>query len=557
MSISPGAIPNNTGYEVWVNLGGSSFLIRKDGTGYCLDTTAHEMNPFPITLPGCGAIGMSARTFVPAPWVWSCAVREAGLQTPQVSGNTAIFVANGTLWYTSFTATLTVTASLDESYQVAQVIAEPESNSLACNSATVVDVTILDGFGNLFAGCSNAPIMGTATIQAKGLYAYLEGNGQAGQTIEFTLSGGQGSFLAVLDTSRGIISGGSDAAIVTVTVNGVQGSTDLLLSCQYPPPSITITNPMSDTTIYLSATNQPTIMLGEEHAPKEGQFIPSISWEPSPTINTAEYFDQIQDSLVIPVRVIAESDGGVAADSVSITLKKNACEEAPQCAVPGAPIAPSFRVVPRENGFNGTYLADCISNPHAQGGFLPVQEGTTLSTEPYNISTCFDAQNGKWRFRIFEPIQVNAILDICENRIPVHSRVYDINEIEPYDRCSVARRDLENRRAYNATYEKYVFIQVLLMHEQMHLLDFQNLMLEMVPVLIQRMNAIQSKPCDAFHSVEIAQREGERLIKQALDYFFFLAGANWNENSRPEEEIHNLPAVQLLITDLMTQLCPH
>lgn len=87
VSISPETIPNNTGYEVWVNVGGSSHMIRKEGTGYCQDTSAQESSPFPATLQSCGVIGMSATTFVPAPWQWSCAVRGTSSSSERQFGH--------------------------------------------------------------------------------------------------------------------------------------------------------------------------------------------------------------------------------------------------------------------------------------------------------------------------------------------------------------------------------------------------------------------------------------------------------------------------------------
>lgn len=281
-----------------------------------------------MTLPGCGAIGMSAKTFVPAPWVWSCAVREAGLETPQVSGNTATFVANGTLWYTGFTATLTVTASLDESYQPAEVIVSPQSYSLNCNGFTTVTVDLLNGRGEPYLPCGNAPILATATIAAKGPYAYLEGNGQSGQTIDILISNGQGAFLSVLDTSRGIIPDGSDVGIINVSTQGVIGENAISLTCQYPPPSVAIVYPGQDTTIVLTPTHQPELRLIEEHSPPTGQFEPSITWDPADVIVTADYYAQITDSLVLPINVTAENEGGTATHERKIVLKR-ACNLPP------------------------------------------------------------------------------------------------------------------------------------------------------------------------------------------------------------------------------------
>ncbi|HXG37138.1 MAG TPA: C39 family peptidase, partial [Bacteroidota bacterium] len=84
------------------------------------------------------------------------------------------------------------------------------------------------------------------------------------------------------------------------------------------------THPAQDTTIVLTQENQPILTLQEEHTPSSGKFEPMISWEPSETITTAEYFEQIQDSLVITVKVRARNIAEMeAVDSVRITLKKN------------------------------------------------------------------------------------------------------------------------------------------------------------------------------------------------------------------------------------------
>lgn len=399
LSISPETIPNNTGYEVWVNVGGSSHMIRKEGTGHCQDTSAQESSPFPATLQSCGVIGMCATTFVPAPWQWSCAVRGTNPDTPQVSGNSATLKVNGTLWYTGFTATLTISASLDESYQVTQVIAEPQDSSLTCNGATAVDVTILDGHGNLYVPCGGTQLMGTATINAKGAYAFLEGNGQSGQTIDFAVNNGRGGFLVVLDTSKGIIPKGFDATTITATVNGVNGQATIAMSCQYPPPTVMITNPSTDTTIYLSTANQPTIMLAEEHSPTEGQFVPAIIWDPSPTIATADYFDQIQDSLVITVKVMAENDGGTATDSVRIILKRSPCGEAPSCQGPPLLPSPSFQEL------SPSYLSPDPCTVPGKTGKLPAGLFRPLSIKEGALSSfatlpCYDQQSDLLRFTV-------------------------------------------------------------------------------------------------------------------------------------------------------------
>ncbi|HXG38335.1 MAG TPA: hypothetical protein VNL36_06170, partial [Bacteroidota bacterium] len=79
-----------------------------------------------------------------------------------------------------------------------------------------------------------------------------------------------------------------------------------------------------DTTIVLTQENQPVIILQEEHSPTSGKFEPVISWEPSQVIDTRQYFEQREDSLVIVARVTATNIAGmITTDSVKITLKKN------------------------------------------------------------------------------------------------------------------------------------------------------------------------------------------------------------------------------------------
>ena len=266
---------------------------------------------------------MSAITYVPAPWQWSCAVRGTAIDTPSVDGNSAVLTAHGTLWYTEFNAVLAITASLDESYFISEVVAVPAVESLTCNSTTGVEVTVLDGHGNVYTGCSGAQLTGTATIQAKGGYAFLEGSGESGKTVNFSINNGKGAFFVVLDTSKGIINGGSDVARISVQVEGRVGNASVAMSCNYPPPTVAITYPGSDTTITLSPDHLPTIIFTETHTPEPGkQFEPSISWSPGPFLATKEYFEKIQDSLVVPVKATATNAGGTASDELEIILKR-------------------------------------------------------------------------------------------------------------------------------------------------------------------------------------------------------------------------------------------
>jgi hypothetical protein len=71
--------------------------------------------------------------------------------------------------------------------------------------------------------------------------------------------------------------------------------------------------------IKLSFDNLPILEFGETHTPGPGQkFEPLITWEPDDTINTADYFNQVNE---LYVKVKAENAGGVARDSVKLVFQ--------------------------------------------------------------------------------------------------------------------------------------------------------------------------------------------------------------------------------------------
>ncbi|MGH2567076.1 MAG: hypothetical protein ACRDGA_01970 [Bacteroidota bacterium] len=163
-----------------------------------------------------------------------------------------------------------------------------------------------------------------------------------------------------------------------------------------------------DTTIVLTATNKPVITLLEEHTPSSGKFEPTISWEPSQTINTANYFDSIQDSLVLTVKAIARNIADmVDVDSVHIILKKNVLDHILVTATPDS-IEPTqasvIKVIAKDNNNNDLTLP----------GDTPVQftldaEGATLgklqssSSSGSSVTATWDeVQSGNVKYVAFD-----------------------------------------------------------------------------------------------------------------------------------------------------------
>ncbi|HXG37993.1 MAG TPA: hypothetical protein VNL36_04390 [Bacteroidota bacterium] len=274
-------------------------------------------------------------------------------------------------------ATVTVAAGLRPGFEVAQLAVLPGKTTLQCTDNTPVNVTLKNASGQTVTICSGTTLQATASLEGVGPYAFLRQGTQEGQTIRFPVTASSFSFTAVLDTSRGVIPLGNRQATLRVTVEGVEGTANINLTCPYPPPAVTITHPAQDTTIVLTQNNQPLIILKEEHSPTSGKFEPVISWQPSQTMNTAEYFEQIEDGLVIVERVTATNIAGmIATDSVKITLKKNVLDSIIVIAVPDT-------IEPAEASVIRVIAKDVNKNDLILPGDTPVQvsldmEGASL-----------------------------------------------------------------------------------------------------------------------------------------------------------------------------------
>jgi hypothetical protein len=271
-------------------------------------------------------------------------------------------------------------------FALASVRATTAKSQLQCMDTTKLSFTALNGNGQPLGLCSGTTLSASASIQARGPYAYLRLGTQEGPTLNFSMTSASSSFVVVLDTTKGFIPQGFDVATVHVTVEGVTKDTTVNLSCPYPLPSVSILRPR-DTTIVLTALNQPTITFQETHSPTSGKFAPSITWTPGQTINTTDYFSQIQDSLVLMVRVKAQNVAAdTAVDSTTITLKKQTCalvQFAKQELSPGDTTLLTFKKV-LDGGALGDFpsgqLFDVVLENASGSGFLLSSTGTTGAT---------------------------------------------------------------------------------------------------------------------------------------------------------------------------------
>lgn len=109
---------------------------------------------------------------------------------------------------------------------------------------------------------------------------------------------------------------------VTVTSGGV--SMVRAFKVLPPAPQVYINPPwISLWPIKVNFANLPVLDFGESHYPYPGDpFEPTITWDTTSSIHTADYYDRITDTLSFYVRVKAVNPGGVAVDSSLVTLIK-------------------------------------------------------------------------------------------------------------------------------------------------------------------------------------------------------------------------------------------
>ncbi|MGH2568836.1 MAG: hypothetical protein ACRDGA_10895, partial [Bacteroidota bacterium] len=317
--------------ELWVDgSGGGVWPLKRI---WNCEGVVHETNfPLPtVNLSSCGWVAVRYKVIRPANFFFCNPTDEPRfgfrLATAAVGGSGATFTIEDVAGVVPVSATVTVAATALQEFALAQVAVTPAKSELVCSETATVNVRALNGFGQQSTFCAGTTLTATASLEGVGPYAFVRKGDQEGSTIEFSMTGATSSFEVVLDTSRGVIPFGQQQVTLRVNVDGVEEDTVITLRCPYPPPGVTITVPAQDTTIVLTQSasgGQPEIILQETHSPASGKFEPTISWEPSQTINTADYFEQIEDSLVITVKARARNVAEMeAVDSVRITLKKN------------------------------------------------------------------------------------------------------------------------------------------------------------------------------------------------------------------------------------------
>ncbi|HXG38333.1 MAG TPA: hypothetical protein VNL36_06160 [Bacteroidota bacterium] len=515
-----GTIPPLAGVEIRVHMGSAEYTVRTvsaDCRGNISDIT--------FTVPYEDLVSCGRQVYVVYRLnVWggfgACHVRTGSfkLAGASVLGSTATFtirdaLSDGRFMSVPFTATVTVGGESLPGFEMTQMTVLPGKTTLQCTDNTPVDVTLKNASGQTVTICGGTTLQATASLEGVGPYAFLRQGTTEGQTITFPMTSATSSFDVVLDTVRGVIPLGQQQATLRVTVEGVEGTANINLTCPYPPPAVTITHPAQDTTIVLTQENQPILTLQEVHTPASGKFEPVISWQPSDRIDTREYFDTMQrgDTVEVRVTVMAENIAQMRAqDTRRVWLVKKGCD-GPPCEGGITPPSLPLQEVKRSEMPTDPCLTPGKTGIPPGGGFRPLG-APEKPVGPFEVDACYDSQRDKWKFKV-EQIPIRVFLDLCENNLADFKLINDVSEITAADAC-LALEDI--RRHYNypivVRERGYILRPVLLAHEQVHKNDYQKALDEAKGVFEKKFIETQLA-CEEAGSLEEAKKKGEGTIR--------------------------------------------
>jgi len=253
-------------------------------------------------------------------------------------------------------------------------------------------------------------------------------------------------------------------------------------------------------------------------------------------INTAEYFDSIQDSLVLTVKATATNVAQMqATDTRVIRVVKKACD-GPPCV--GEPTVPTIRLT--EVGRDHPKLDNdpCLHSGKTgrlpQGGFRPlaIREGPI---NPFDIQACLDQERGTWKFKVSQ-IQINVFLSLCEDNLLGFRIVDDISTLSNSEACNALHDILGHYEYPVQTTLGYVFRRILLKHEQGHKQDYEDALKKVQDQFEEDLRKVSIK-CEEVNNLNDAVEKARVAMIRPINSFLTRAYAQYLKiTSRPNYE---------------------
>jgi len=183
------------------------------------------------------------------------------------------------------------------------------------------------------------------------------------------------------------------------------------------PPTISITFPSEDTTIVVSDTYLPTMILQERHTPPDAV----VTWRPSNIISAAEYMTSASAETTVTVTATATRPcGGEQTATRRVTFKKNlvdhfeiTCEQDTVAFTESAKIFVQAKDVNNQNiELAADKLVTFTVTTNAEYGTFIDQDGDTLKTTPVKLEHIpyADAKAGEIQFAAVKKNPVDPVL---------------------------------------------------------------------------------------------------------------------------------------------------
>ena len=185
---------------------------------------------------------------------------------------------------------------------------------------------------------------------------------------------------------------------------------------------------------------------------------------------------------------------------------------APECAE--VTEAPEINITQHENLAFGYDVCFNTNKPDGKqlGGHIPIP-GKLLN--PIVVFPCFDSNNSLWKFNV-NNIQLNVIIDFCEEWLGHFKVINSISEVDSNDICN-ALKDFDDHKTYplNIRLGGYIIMEVLRKHEDAHKKTYEKYMLRKKNELDQKIKDF-SITCYKVQNYLDAQYEGQKDIFQII-----------------------------------------
>jgi hypothetical protein len=258
----------------------------------------------------------------------------------------------------------------------------------------------------------------------------------------------------------------------------------------------------------------------------------------------------ITPDWIIPGPILLEGFG-------DMIVKGDECDEF-SCGVQVG--LPNIKYKQQTSGYMGG--STCASDLNLAGFFQVFRLDTGYIFGIQNV--CFDAVNNRWWFNLFDENSfiVNYVISVCTTNITKANKqlIKDYKFFPVNYGCDSIMRDLKEEKKYVNGKGHYVSERIILLHENEHLEEFQEILNDFLGLLHSNLISIANKmTCESFNSLTEAEMFwGTEIDRIYLDWYesiyAYYLGVTRRfgtplEQLEYETEIHNriLPEIMMYI----------